>query len=141
MVQNPTSGGFDTSNMFSMMAEMSLLEKYFDVDPNYDYNSNTKELTFFDTTSTTVRKILIEAYVNYTPKPIDYIYNHQWVKEYSTALAKQQWGGNIGKYSTTLIGGASLNYDRILQEAKIELDQLEADLLTKWTKPLGIMRG
>jgi hypothetical protein len=69
------------------------------------------------------------------------IYNHQFVKDYATALVKRQWGNNIGKINATLINGATMNYDRILAEATAELDRLDADLLTKWSQPLPITRA
>jgi hypothetical protein len=127
--------------MFSTLAEMSILEQYFDVEPNWDFNANSKVLEFFDTTGQTASKLIIEAYVMYEPQAVDMIFNHQWIKDYSTATTKKYWGSNIGKLNTTLINGATLNYERILQEANAEIEKLEGELITKWSKPLGIIRG
>lgn len=135
-------GGIDIGNISVMMAEMSTLEKLFDVEPNWVFNDNTKILQFLDSTPLQVNNnVIIEAYVSYAPAEIDNIYNHQWIKAYSMALVKQCWGGIIGKLNTTLINGATLNYDRILTEANAELERLDAELLTRWTRPLGIYRG
>jgi hypothetical protein len=135
------AGHVDLTSMYSVMADISVLDKFFDIEPNWNYNGNTKVLTFLDTTANISKYATIEAYVSYVPASVDNIYNHQWIKEYSIALTKKQWGNNIGKLNTTLINGATLNYERILQEANTEIDKLEADLLTKWCSPLGIIRG
>lgn len=141
MSQN-AMGGFDVANMTAVMGKISLLEKLYDLEPYYNFDFNTKILEFFDNTSTSsYNKVIIEAYVSYLPKHTDMIYNHQWIKDYSVALSKRIWGGNIGKYNTTLINGATLNYDRILTEAEKEIDLLNEQLLTRWTAPLGIYRG
>ena len=77
----------------------------------------------------------------YEPKDEDEIYNHPWVKEYALNLCKRTWGNNVGKYTTSLVGGATLNYERIISEANTELERLENDLYDKYTAPLPIMRG
>lgn len=135
-------GSLDMGNISAVMAKISLLEKFFDIEPNWNFNSNDKTLEFFDTTSDlTYSKVVIEAYISYSPKPVDLIYNHQWVKAYCIALAKRQWGSNIGKYNTSLINGATLNYDRIITEGTAEMTELDAELLSRWCQPLGILRG
>jgi hypothetical protein len=135
-------GSLDMGNISAVMAKMSTLEKFFDVEPNYYFNFNDKVLEFFDTTSSlSYNHVIIEAFISYEPKPADMIYNHQWVKEYCVALAKRQWGSNIGKYNTTLINGASMNYDRIIAEGNTEMKDLDEQLLTRWSQPLGIHRA
>ena len=135
-------GAMDLGNMSAVLARMETLEKMFYFEPNWSYNGASKVLEFYDTTSSqTYNHVIIEAYVSYAPLDTDMIYNHQWVKEYSKALVKQLWGNNIGKYNATLINGSTLNYDRILTEAEADLLRLNEELLTRWSRPLGIYRA
>ncbi len=135
-------GGMDLTNMAAVLGKISTLEHMFDVEPNWNYNSNSKMLDFLDNTSSLgANKVLLETYMSYSPRDYDMIYNHQWIKEYSLALTKRHWGSNIGKYNATLINGATLNYDRILQEADRDIEKLDQELLTRWSAPLGIYRA
>jgi hypothetical protein len=43
-----------------------------------------------------------------------------------------------GKYDQALVGGARINYDRLLSEAQQEIQTLNEELLTKWSDPAPI---
>ena len=47
-------------------------------------------------------------------------------------------GNNTGKFSTQLVNGATINYDRILSEAQQELQEQREELLETYREPLGI---
>jgi hypothetical protein len=127
------------SDAFIMMSHREGLQALFDKAVNWSFNSNTKVLKIFEEVDS---EILVEADIEYIPnREYDEIYSEPWVKDYATALVKRQWGENIGKYSQTLVGGAELNYDRIITEANEELQRLEEELLTKWSPALGIFSG
>ena len=68
----------------------------------------------------------------------DKIFNHQWVKEYATALVKEVWGSVVGKYSSPLVGGATVNYSDIKSEAQQEKERLDEQLMSRWTDPCEI---
>jgi len=103
---------------------------------SFDFNSQNHILRIFEPILT---PIAIEASIIYVPNPEhDDAYGHAWIKAYSLNKTKLIWGQNVGKYSQSLVGGASVNYDRIIQEAQEQLQQLEEDLLEKYSAPLGI---
>ena len=118
-----------------------MLEKYFDVVPAWDYNDNTKILTFFQDPSQYGSHILLELSMAYSPKATDMIYDHQWIKDMSIAKCKYQLGVNVGKYNGTLVGGASINYGDMKTEALADIERLNQELITRWSRPLGIYRG
>lgn len=86
-----------------------------------------------------------EVLMVYIPKfvaeEVDYIYDEQWVKEYSLNLVKRLWGETLGKYENTLVSGVSLNFDRIISEAQSEIDRLNEELFEKWYDPAPVLVG
>lgn len=65
-----------------------------------------------------------------------------WLRDYTTALFKRQWGQNMLKYSGfQLPSGITLNGREIYQDALTEIEQLEADLLSKESAPVDFFVG
>ena len=135
------SGKTDITSVAAVLAEISVLEKYFDIMPAWDYNDNTKILTFFQDISLYGNNMVIECTLSYSPKEYDAIYDHQWIKEYALAKAKFQWGSNVGKYDGTLINGSRINYEAFKSEALADIERLNQELLSRWSRPLGIYRA
>jgi len=132
----------DMSSLYGMLARFSAIESMFNITPNFDFSAATGILSFTEDISKINDKVLLHCYSRYPLNLTnDRIFNHQWVKDYSVALTKQQFGNNIGKYNATLINGATINYDRILQEANNEIEKLEQQLQAQFTRPFGVIRG
>jgi len=121
---------------YAAMVNAQSLAAMFGGNISYDFNSQTHILRIFEDIS---GPIAIEASLYYIPNPeYDSAYGHSFIKEYSCALVKRQWGQNLGKFDSTLIGGSSVNYQRLIDEAQAEIDRLEEDLINRWSEPLGI---
>ena len=54
---------------------------------------------------------------------------------------KELWGGVTGKYDQTLVGGARVNYSDLKSEAESSIQELNEELLTKWSDPAPISIG
>lgn len=133
-----TSGnaGEQMEMAYAMMLESQMMSSMFGSSMSFDFNSQNHILRLFESVQ---QPIMIEAAMNYVPNPLyDDSYNHTWIKGYALNLSKRVWGENVGKYSQSLIGGATINFDRIISEAQSELDKLDEDLLNKYSEPLGI---
>lgn len=66
------------------------------------------------------------------------LYNETWVKKYAVAQAQLHWGKNLMKHNgVTLPGGASLNFEGIIDDAKSEIEKLETQLEEKYSEPPG----
>jgi hypothetical protein len=73
--------------------------------------------------------IVFQAHRIIDPTTYSKIYNDSWLKEYTAALFKKQWGANLSKYANyTLPGGLVVNGDRILSEGSQEVELLEQKL-------------
>ena len=64
------------------------------------------------------------------------IFNDAFLKKYTTALFKRQWGLNLIKFEgMTLPGGVTLNGRQIFDDAKEEIQQLEETMQLKHEMP------
>ena len=104
---------------YAYMTNSAALRDLFGQTIEYHYNSGKHILRIFSKISGT---IAIDAEIEYIPDPkYDDNYGHVWIKDYVVALVKKMWGNNVGKYSGTLVGGSSINYDRLISEAESEI--------------------
>lgn len=63
-------------------------------------------------------------------------WNSIWLKQYTTALFKLQWGTNLKKFSgVKLPGGIELNGQKIFDEATAEKDKLYEELRSTYESP------
>lgn len=80
--------------------------------------------------------ILIDCYRALNPADVTEAWNNLWLKEYTTALFKKQWGQNLTKFNNVqLPGGVTLNGDKIFQDALVEIEKLEEKLRSTYELP------
>ncbi len=134
---NKGDSGSDAMNQaWAAMTNMQSMQYMFGSSISYDFNAMNHTLRIFEDVS---GPICIEAAMSYIPNPeYDGAYGHPFIKAMALNLTKRTWGTNLGKYTSSLVGGAELNYDRIITEAQLELDRLNEELLERWSEPLGI---
>jgi len=112
------------------------LKDIFNPDTAFDFNPYTKELSI---TESNIGGIILGMTVFWSSIESSRVYNHKFIKEYATSLAKKQWARNLSKYSNaTIVGGMELNWQQLYQEATDELDKLEEDMNDRYSEPLGI---
>jgi len=64
------------------------------------------------------------------------IYDNMWVKDYTAAKIKKQWGQNMTKFQNVQMpGGVTLNGEMIYNDAVQEIKDLEEQLRTEWETP------
>ena len=86
--------------------------------------------------------IIIECYRKLDPNTYTDIYNDIYLKRYTTALIKRQWGQNLIKFQgVQLPGGITLNGREIYEDAIREIDKLEEELHNDYELPPMDMIG
>lgn len=86
-------------------------------------------------------KIVVEAMVEIDTDNTR-IYDNIFLKEYATALIKFQWGQNLIKFEgMQLPGGVTLNGQRIMDEARQEIERTEAKLYNEYDLPPDFFVG
>jgi len=85
--------------------------------------------------------IIVQGYRAMDPTAFTKVWNEPWLKHYTTALFKRQWGTNLKKFSgLQLPGGVTLDGDKLYAEAIDEIEKLEDDLRNK-SAPLDMFIG
>ena len=70
------------------------------------------------------------------------INNDKWLKSYTTALIKQQWGQNLSKFEgMQLPGGVTMNGMQILNDATEEIRRLEEEIRLTHELPADFFIG
>ena len=70
------------------------------------------------------------------------ILNDMFVKDYTTALIKQQWGMNLSKFEgVQLPGGVTLNGRQLLEDANTELETLRERMRLEQEEPPEFLIG
>ena len=70
--------------------------------------------------------IVIECYRKIAPTTYTNIYDDLYLKRYSVALIKKQWGANLIKFQgVTMLGGVQLNGETLYTQGQEEQEKLE----------------
>lgn len=86
-------------------------------------------------------KIILECWIEVTPEQ-ERIYNNMFLKEYTTALIKEQWGQNLVKFEgMQLPGGVTLNGRQIIEDARGEIEKIEQKLYNEYDTPPDFFVG
>ena len=86
--------------------------------------------------------LIIECYRKLDPSSHTNIFDDLYLKRYTTALIKRQWGQNLSKFSgTAMLGGVTLNGPELFSTALQEQQKLEEEIRTNYEEPPHIMQG
>ena len=88
------------------------------------------------------RWLVIECYRALNPTEYSKIYNDSFLKKYVTAQIKMQWGQNLIKFNNIqLPGGASFNGEKLYEEGKIEISDIESRMQSEYELPPNFLIG
>jgi hypothetical protein len=80
--------------------------------------------------------IVFDGYTTINPETYTDVYNDMFLKKYTTALFKRQWGSNLIKFEgMTLPGGVTLNGRQIFDDAKEEIREMEEQMQLRHEMP------
>ena len=86
--------------------------------------------------------IMIECFVRQQDGNQTDLYDDIFIKEFSTALIKKQWGENLSKFEgMQLPGGVNLNGQRMIDEAKEEIERIRERLKDDYDTPPSMLVG
>ena len=76
--------------------------------------------------------MIIECYRKLDPTKFTDIFDDLYLKRYTTALIKRQWGQNLSKFSgTTMLGGVTLNGPELFSAALADQHKIEEEIISK----------
>ena len=86
--------------------------------------------------------VIVECYKILDPNTWTDVYNDRFLKRYTTALIKKQWGNNLKKFAgIQMPGGVTLNGKEIYDEAMAEIEYLENEAQSTYVEPPDFMVG
>lgn len=86
--------------------------------------------------------IVYEAYKLVDPGTFSKVYNDLWLKEYTTALLKMQWGANLIKFEgMQLPGGVTLNGRQLYDDAMADIERLRERIRLEYEEPVDFFVG
>lgn len=135
--------GFSMTSYDLSMTRLNMLDEYFGVYPDLEFNVNTRNVRFNNITWGRDIKVgdnlafLVYAFVGET----SYIWKDRWLINYATALVKRQWGLHLSKFNITLIGNVTYNGQEIYQQADQEVQRLENEAINNVGLPVMDMIG
>ena len=86
--------------------------------------------------------IIVDVDAVIDPTQFSEVYNDMWLKRYTTALMKQQWGVNLSKFEgMQLPGGVILNGRATMEDANAEIEKLEEEIRMNFEMPVDFYVG
>jgi hypothetical protein len=127
------------------MRHIEFLEEVFVGKKPIRYNRNTDKLYIDMNWNDDVRAgqyIIIDGYREVSPEENPDVWNEPWLRKYTTALVKLQWGENLKKFEgMNLPGGVTFNGQKIWEEANEEINKLEDEVIMDYSLPVTDMIG
>ena len=117
----------------------SLVEHLFALTPQMSFNRKQNRV-YLETDWALKFKvddvIVVEAYRALNPATYTEVYNDMFLKKYTTALIKRQWGENLKKFQGVILpGGITLDGKTIYDEAVEEIRLIEEQVSLKYELP------
>ena len=86
--------------------------------------------------------LVAEVYQQINDSDYTSIWNDLWLKEYTTALFKRQWGQNLIKFEGMVLpGGVTLNGRQIYDDALQDITQLRESIRLEFEMPADMFVG
>ena len=138
------------SYFYMQKMNLTLLDRFFNPDRQYDYNKITNKLiiagglrNLYNISGMLVirgfRRILGDSQDyedNVSNLEFHNIWKNKWLQDYATALIKKQWAQNMSKFQNIqMLGGVSLNGEQLMAQAEAEIEKLEEQLQLEFELP------
>ena len=86
--------------------------------------------------------LIIEVFRKLNPDDNTDMYDDIYLKRYTTALIKRQWGQNLSKFNgTAMLGGVTLNGPELFSTAIAEQQKLEEEIRLNYEEPAHMQQG
>ena len=129
-----------------MQQYLSLLDMKLNGQPQVQFSRKENRLYIFgDFADDDINEgdyIVAEVYKILDPSTNTSIFNDLWLKEYTTALIKQQWGQNLIKFEgMQLPGGVTINGRQLYEDAISEIERLRESIRLEHEMPADFFVG
>ena len=139
-------GNFDMTNYYMIKQYFETLDMVINTGAFVEYRFNKRQdRLYVDIDVKRVKEdsyFLIDCSRAIDPDVYTQIWNDFFLKRYTTALFKRQWGQNLIKFNgVQLPGGVSLNGRQIFEDAIKEIGDIESKMISDYELPILDMIG
>lgn len=135
---------YNLSNYYLAMQHIQFLEEILVGKQPIRYNRHVNKLWIdmnWDKIDTG-NYICAKVWAVVDPNEYPDVWKDRWLQNYATAKIKLQWGDNLSKFSDMqLPGGIRYNGDKIVQDAREEIRELEEDMIFRFSLPATDLIG
>lgn len=135
----------DLNYLYQMKQYLGMVDNIIHGQPMVNFSRHQDRLYIYgewDTEIVLGDYLVYEAYKIIDPQVSTSVYNDMFIKNYTTALIKQQWGLNMSKFEgMQLPGGVTVNGRQIYDDATTELTQLEEKMRIEQELPPDFFIG
>lgn len=129
-----------------MQQYLSLLDMKLNGTPQVQWSRHEDKLYIFgDFADNDLKEgdyVVMEVYSTLDPEAAPSIWNDMWLKEYTTALFKQQWGMNLIKFEgVQLPGGVTFNGRQLYDDGTSEIERLRETIRLEHEMPSDFFVG
>lgn len=140
-----TKGGREMQNYWMRMSHLSMIDDLINGLTNLRFNRKTNRVYVdWDWSSDVALNdfIVFESYQAVDGGSFSEVWNDSFLKNYATALIKEQWGMNLSKFEgVQLPGGVTLNGRAILDDARVEIERLKEQMSLSYELPIDFAVG
>ena len=143
MATYSTRGVREMSNYWMRMSHLNMIQDMLEGMKDIRFNRITNKVYIDWNWSVDVKagdRIVLESYqkVGDTAE----LWGNSFLKNYATALVKEQWGMNLSKFEgVQLPGGVTLNGRAILEDARAEVAALKEQMSLSYELPVDFLVG
>lgn len=133
-------GNFDMSNYYMIRQYFETLDVMVNTGALVQFRFNKRQdRLYIDIDNNRMKPdnyLLIECHRALDPQDWSKIYNDSFLKKYTSALIKRQWGQNMIKYQNIqLPGGITMNGRQLWEDGDAEVKELESRMITDYSLP------
>lgn len=133
-------GNFDMSNYYMIRQYFETLDQVVNTGALVQYRFNKRQdRLYLDIDTNRIEAgdyLVIECYRVLDPATWTQVWNDSWLKRYTTALIKRQWGQNMIKFNNIqLPGGVTMNGRQLWEDGNMEIKELESKMISDYMLP------
>lgn len=133
---NEPSDFYDVVSVHVWQQRMQLWEDTYKKWILYEFNQVSKKLMFPEAPEQNGIRILKVVQTATDVDDTGLVVDSIWLKRYAVALARIQWGVNVGKYDgAQLPGGVSINHAAIIEKGESDKEKLLVELDERYSLP------
>ena len=122
----------------------NMLDQMFNGQPMFRFN-RVQQKVYLDINKNKLKAgmwVVMEVFRALTPEEFPELFMEPWLKKYTTALIKKQWGSNLKKFNNVVtIGNVAVDGQNIFNEAIQEISELDEVLRNTYEEPVAMLVG